>query len=210
MSARIVSTRIVSIRLTQFARLAQRTRLARLARTKSHTASFIAACAAAFCACCLAATSPAFAPGLASARPIQPPAAARLVRSASSASQSAEPSSSNLADGKKIYDAQCGICHQPGGTGAIMPARRLGKDRSVLATRTDLSADYIRKIARVGIGSMPPFSRIAVPDSSLDLIVAYLTRPAADRAPSPDSHAPSQPAAAPGDAHAKPTGAAHE
>jgi mono/diheme cytochrome c family protein len=209
-----VSARIVSIRLTQFARLAQRTRLARLARTKSHTASFIAACAAAFCACCLAATcaafSAAFAPGLASARPIQPPAAARLVRSAGSVRQSAEPSSSNLADGKKIYDAQCGICHQPGGPRAIMLARRLGKDRSVLATRTDLSADYIRKIARVGIGSMPPFSRIAVPDSSLDLIVAYLTRPAADRAPSPDSRAPSQPAAAPGDGHAKPTGAAHE
>jgi hypothetical protein len=61
-----------------------------------------------------------------------------------------------------------------------------------------------------GVRSIPPVSRIAVPDSSLDLIVAYLTRPAADRAPSPDSRAPSQPAAAPGDAHAKPTGGAHE
>lgn len=185
----------MSARLTQFARLA------RFSRAKSHTAIFIAVCAAAFSACCLAAVCA----GFASARPIQPPAAARFARFAGSAGQSAEPSSSNLADGKKIFDAQCGICHQPGGTGAIMLARRLGKERSVLATRTDLSADYIRKIARVGIGSMPPFSRIAVPDSSLDLIVAYLMRPDSERTPSPDAPAPSS-----GDAHAKPTGGAHE
>lgn len=200
-----MSARIVSVRLTQFARrapLAQRAPL----RTKSHAAIFIAVCAAAFCACCLAVAAAAFA----SPRPNKPPAAARLVRPTTSAAQSAEPSASNLADRKKIFDAQCGICHQPGGTGAIMLARRLGKERSVLATRTDLSADYIRKIARVGIGSMPPFSRIAVPNSDLDLIVAYLTRPASDRAPSPDTRAPHQPAAAPGDGHTKPTGGAHE
>jgi mono/diheme cytochrome c family protein len=178
----------MSARLTQFAPFA------RLARTKPHTAIFIAVCAAAFCACFLAAMCPAFA----SARPIQPPAAALLVRPARPAAQSSEPSSPNVAGGKKIFDAQCGICHQPGGTGAIMLARRLGKERSVLATRTDLSGDYIRKITRVGIGSMPPFSRIAVPDSSLDLIVAYLTRPDSERAPSSDA------------AHAKPTGSAHE
>lgn len=92
-----------------------------------------------------------------------------------------EDSSQALAQGKKLYDTRCGICHEPGGTGAIMLARRLGKDRSVLATRTDLTSDYIHKIVRVGIGSMPPFSRIEVTNADLHLIAAYLTRSASDR-----------------------------
>ena len=62
-----------------------------------------------------------------------------------------------------------------------MLGRRLGKDKALLAARTDLSAEYIKKITRVGINSMPPHTRIEVPDSELDLIAAYLTRPASER-----------------------------
>jgi len=62
-----------------------------------------------------------------------------------------------------------------------MLARRLGKERSLLAERTDLTAPYIQKITRVGINSMPPHNRIEVPDSELDLIAIYLTRPASAR-----------------------------
>jgi mono/diheme cytochrome c family protein len=98
----------------------------------------------------------------------------------------AADSHQTLAQGKDLYDMRCGICHEPGGTGAIMLSRRLGKDRSILATRTDLSSDYIHKIVRVGIGSMPPFSRIEVTNSELDLIAGYLTRPVSDRTPSAD------------------------
>jgi mono/diheme cytochrome c family protein len=99
-------------------------------------------------------------------------------------SAAARPDDSQaLAADEKLYDGRCGICHQPGGTGAIMLARRLGKDRSILSTRADLTVDYIRKIVRVGIGSMPPFSRIEVTNSELEGIAAYLTRPASDRAP---------------------------
>jgi mono/diheme cytochrome c family protein len=97
-----------------------------------------------------------------------------------------DDSPQTLAHGKELYDTRCGICHEPGGTGAIMLSRRLGKDRAILATRTDLTSDYIHKIVRVGIGSMPPFSRIEVTNSELDLIAAYLTRPAAGRTPSAD------------------------
>jgi mono/diheme cytochrome c family protein len=97
-----------------------------------------------------------------------------------------EDSPQTFAQGKDLYDTRCGICHEPGGTGAIMLSRRLGKDRSILATRTDLTSDYIHKIVRVGIGSMPPFSRIEVTNSELDLIAVYLTRPASDRTPSAD------------------------
>jgi len=63
-----------------------------------------------------------------------------------------------------------------------MLARRLGRERSLLAERTDLTAGYIQKITRVGINSMPPHNRIELPDSELDLIAIYLTRPAAARA----------------------------
>lgn len=90
------------------------------------------------------------------------------------------------AQGQELFDTLCGICHEAGGTGAIMLSRRLGKDRSILATRTDLDSDYVHRIVRAGIGSMPPFSRIEVTDSELDSIAAYLTRPASDRTPSAD------------------------
>lgn len=90
-------------------------------------------------------------------------------------------SASKIVEGRALFNARCGYCHLAGGTGTLMLGRRLGKDKSLLASRTDLSADYIKKITRVGINSMPPHTRIEVPDSELDLIAAYLTRPESER-----------------------------
>lgn len=92
-----------------------------------------------------------------------------------------DASASKIAEGKALFNARCGYCHLTGGTGTLMLGRRLGKDKALLAARTDLSAEYIKKITRVGINSMPPHTRIEVPDSELDLIAAYLTRPASER-----------------------------
>lgn len=92
-----------------------------------------------------------------------------------------ETSASKIMQGKALFSARCGYCHLAGGTGTLMLGRRLGKDKALLASRTDLSADHIKKITRVGINSMPPHTRIEVPDSELDLIVAYLTRPESER-----------------------------
>jgi mono/diheme cytochrome c family protein len=94
------------------------------------------------------------------------------------AARGRDDSAQKLEDGKKLFHARCGYCHLAGGTGTIMLGRRLGKDRSLLEERTDLSAEYVKKITRVGINSMPPHNRIELPDSELDLIAAYLTRPA--------------------------------
>ena len=99
------------------------------------------------------------------------------------AARAHDDSAQKLEDGKKLFHARCGYCHLAGGTGTIMLGRRLGKDRSLLEERTDLSAEYVKKITRVGINSMPPHNRIELPDSELDLIAAYLTRPASARAP---------------------------
>ena len=91
----------------------------------------------------------------------------------------------NYAEGEKLFHARCGYWHLAGGTGTIMLGRRLGKDRALLAERTDLTADYVKKITRVGINSMPPHTRIEVPDSELDLITAFIARPASARAQTP-------------------------
>ena len=88
---------------------------------------------------------------------------------------------SRLEQGDKLFHAKCGYCHLQGGTGTIMLGFRLGKDKALLEDRTDLKADYIKHVARSGIGSMPRLTRIEVPDSELDLIAAYLTRPASAR-----------------------------
>jgi mono/diheme cytochrome c family protein len=97
-----------------------------------------------------------------------------------------------LAEGDTLFHARCGYCHLAGGTGTIMLGRRLGKDRALLAERTDLTAEYVKKITRVGINGMPPHTRIEVPDSELDLIAAFIARPASARTP-PPAAAGSQP-----------------
>ena len=105
-----------------------------------------------------------------------------LARHTSSAQEKApDASASKIAEGKALFNARCGYCHLAGGTGTLMLGRRLGKDKALLAARTDLSVEYIKKITRVGINSMPPHTRIEVPDSELDLIAAYLTRPQSER-----------------------------
>ncbi len=95
--------------------------------------------------------------------------------------KASDASARKMVEGKALFEARCGYCHLAGGTGTLMLGRRLGKDKALLASRTDLSVEYIKKITRVGINSMPPHTRIEVPDSELDLIAAYLTRPESER-----------------------------
>ena len=111
------------------------------------------------------------------------------------AQPNADDSAQKFEDGKKVFHARCGYCHLAGGTGTIMLGRRLGKERALLEERTDLTAEYVKKITRVGINGMPPHTRIEVPDSELDLIAAYIARPASVRA------TPAPPSAATGASH---------
>jgi mono/diheme cytochrome c family protein len=97
--------------------------------------------------------------------------------------QPAETLVPKFLEGEKLFHARCGYCHLAGGTGTIMLGRRLGKDHALLGERTDLTAEYVKKITRVGLNSMPPHTRIEVPDTELDLIAAYIARPAAVRTP---------------------------
>jgi mono/diheme cytochrome c family protein len=120
-------------------------------------------------------------------------ATASLVASAGAGlarAQSADEVAEKLDQGKKLFYGRCGYCHLDGGTGTYMLGKRLGKDRALLETRTDLSAAYVRKITRVGLNTMPKHNRIELPDSELDLIAAYLARPAAARHPADQESVP--------------------
>ena len=119
--------------------------------------------------------------GIAAALALAMIAAASVSAPRSVANNQAKDTASQLDRGKKLFHAKCGYCHLQGGTGTIMLGFRLGKDKALLEDRTDLSADYIRHVARAGIGSMPRLTRIEVPDSELNSIAAYLTRPASAR-----------------------------
>jgi mono/diheme cytochrome c family protein len=80
--------------------------------------------------------------------------------------------------GASLFARKCAICHGPGGTGTLMLGLRLGKEHALLAERTDLTPALVRAIVRSGQRSMPPFTRVELPDGELTLIAAWLSRSA--------------------------------
>jgi len=78
--------------------------------------------------------------------------------------------------GKAAYVARCAKCHGESGTGTFMLSRRLGKEKGMLESRTDLSPELIRHVVRNGIVSMPAITRVEVTDDELRAITDYLTR----------------------------------
>jgi cytochrome c5 len=82
-----------------------------------------------------------------------------------------------VARGQAAFTHRCAMCHHEGNTGTVILARRLGKEKSVLERRTDLQPAYIRQIVRAGLVNMPPLSRVEMPDTDLDAVIAYLVGP---------------------------------
>jgi mono/diheme cytochrome c family protein len=91
------------------------------------------------------------------------------------------PQGDAVSQGKALFDARCGICHAKGGIGTSMLGKRLGEEHSLLATRTDIPSALLEHVVRNGINSMPVFTRVELTDAELQLISAYLTRPAQAR-----------------------------
>jgi mono/diheme cytochrome c family protein len=87
--------------------------------------------------------------------------------------------------GAELFNLRCGICHMQMGTGTITLGRRLGRDKALLTSRTDLDANYIKSAVRGGIGSMPALTRVDLSDAELDTIVTYLARSASEHEASP-------------------------
>jgi mono/diheme cytochrome c family protein len=90
-------------------------------------------------------------------------------------------------DGHVTYLAHCGICHLEGGTGTFMLARRLGKQRALLAEHTDLTPAYVEAIVRNGLNSMPAITRVEITDQELAAVADYLAH---HRENAPASHHP--------------------
>jgi mono/diheme cytochrome c family protein len=85
--------------------------------------------------------------------------------------------SAQAADGKASFSHHCGKCHEPGGTGTIMLAKRFGQEQSLLQDRKGLTVEFVKHTVRWGSLSMPRITRVEVPDAELDAIARYLFDP---------------------------------
>lgn len=88
----------------------------------------------------------------------------------------AAASGSDTAEGQRLFEQKCALCHGAVGTGTMMLERRLGKDNALLAKRTDLQPEYVEAVLRNGIGSMPAITRVELTDAQMQQLIGYLTR----------------------------------
>lgn len=82
-------------------------------------------------------------------------------------------------DGEVLFSNRCGACHLAGGMGTnLLTKQRMAAGEpprnGLLANRTDLTADYVKAVVRMGKVAMPRLSRTEVTDSELNAIAAYL------------------------------------
>jgi mono/diheme cytochrome c family protein len=90
---------------------------------------------------------------------------------------SASASAADAPSDKTLFTTRCGMCHQTNGMGvSILSRRPADASKGLLEARTDLSAEFVYTVARVGTGNMPRISRAEVSDEEMRLIALYLSR----------------------------------
>lgn len=79
--------------------------------------------------------------------------------------------------GKELFQYWCLPCHGagPGHAGTQALGRLRGEDHAVLLQRHDLTADYVKHVARNGFLMMPPFRYSEITDPQLDRIATYVS-----------------------------------
>jgi mono/diheme cytochrome c family protein len=98
----------------------------------------------------------------------------------------AQDQSTQLDQGKQVYDYWCLPCH---GTGLGLPGfdelpgtqqlRIKYRDTTIsplLTERTDLVPEFVKVIVRQGVSFMPQFRKTEISDAELDALAAYLAR----------------------------------
>ncbi len=75
-----------------------------------------------------------------------------------------------------LFVEKCGMCHRQMGMGTVLLARRMDPAIARLEQRDDLTPDYVKQAARMGIGNMPRIGRGEVSDAQLDRIATYLAK----------------------------------
>lgn len=83
--------------------------------------------------------------------------------------------SSKSAD-EALFVEKCSMCHRQLGMGTVSLARRVPANVAMLESRTDLTADFVKVIARRGLTNMPRISRGEVDDEQLERIARYLSK----------------------------------
>lgn len=79
-------------------------------------------------------------------------------------------------EGGKFYKLNCLGCHGDRGTGTVMLAKRLSSTQSpILSRRRDLDPAYVEAVVRNGLGIMPRFTKIELPDDRLKSLQDYLS-----------------------------------
>jgi mono/diheme cytochrome c family protein len=94
------------------------------------------------------------------------------------------PSGDRLVGGKSgadLFSNRCGSCHLAGGMGTnILTMQRIAAgeppETGLLTNRSDLTADYIKIVARDGKMAMPRISRVEATDAELDAIAKFLAK----------------------------------
>jgi mono/diheme cytochrome c family protein len=79
-------------------------------------------------------------------------------------------------DGADLFKVKCGGCHLEGGFGTRVLSRRAEAGKALLEARSDLQVDYVRTVARRGLGSMPMFREAELSDPQLDAIAKHLAK----------------------------------
>lgn len=82
-------------------------------------------------------------------------------------------------DGKTLFEVHCGYCHLTGGMGTNLLTKQrmmMGEtpDKGLLSNRTDLTADYVKSVVRMGKGAMPGQTKVDVTDAELEAVSKYL------------------------------------
>jgi mono/diheme cytochrome c family protein len=84
-------------------------------------------------------------------------------------------------DGEALFSNHCGYCHLAGGMGTnLLTKQRMmagePPEKGLLVNRTDLTADYVKSVVRMGKVAMPRLTKVDVTDAELDAIAAYLAK----------------------------------
>ena len=79
-------------------------------------------------------------------------------------------------DGAHLFLRRCGVCHLDGDMGTLILARRLPANQAKLQDRTDLTPEFVIRVARNGQGAMPRITPVDATDAELQAIAQYLSR----------------------------------
>ncbi len=79
-------------------------------------------------------------------------------------------------DGKALFNEKCAMCHNASGMGTGLLARRVDPAVAELEKRSDLTAAYVVRAARVGILNMMPITRADASDAQLAAVAGYLSK----------------------------------